>query len=103
MGLSKFNAPTLPDPPAAYDPQYIRQLLRTLEIYHNQLDSKTPNFAESYTADAFFGLFVARNVTTAEKILVPIAPETIGMILFDTDLQKLCVLTATGWQTITSV
>lgn len=55
MALTKFRAAPLPNPPAEYDPQYIRQFLRVLETYFSQLDSKTPNFAESYTADNFFG------------------------------------------------
>jgi hypothetical protein len=55
MALTKFRASPLPNPPAEYDPQYIRQLIRVLETYHSQIDSKTPNFAESYTADDFFG------------------------------------------------
>jgi hypothetical protein len=55
MALTKFRASPLPNPPSEYDPQYIRQVIRVLETYFSQLDSKTPNFAESYTADDFFG------------------------------------------------
>lgn len=33
----------------------MRQFMRVLEIYFSQLDSNTPNFAESYTADYFYG------------------------------------------------
>jgi hypothetical protein len=58
MALSKFKAPTLPAPPAQWDAQYARQLLRALEIYFSQLDSATPNYAESYTADHFYGGFL---------------------------------------------
>ena len=99
MALAKFNAPTLPNPPAVYDAQYVRQLIRTLEIYHNQLDSSTPNYAESYTADFFFGVFVARNFTTAEKLALPLVK---GAVIFDTTLGKLCVCNGLAWQTITS-
>lgn len=35
----KFRFSPLPNPPTAYDPQYIRQLIRVLELYFNQLDS----------------------------------------------------------------
>lgn len=42
----------------------------------------------------------AQNVTTAQKNALA---ATTGRIVFDTTLQKLCVYTATGWQTITSV
>lgn len=55
MALSNFRAAPLPNPPSQYDPQYIRQLIRVLELYHSQLDSNTPNYAQSYTADDFFG------------------------------------------------
>ncbi len=55
MALKKFKATPLPNPPAQYDPQYIRQFIRVLENYFSRLDSNTPNYAESYTADYFFG------------------------------------------------
>ena len=45
--------------------------------------------------------FVAQNVTTIQKNAITGASE--GLIVFDTDLQKLCVNTSTGWQTLTSV
>lgn len=55
MALTRFRAAPLPNPPVDYDPQYVRQLIRVLETYFSQLDSKTPNYAESYTADFFYG------------------------------------------------
>lgn len=55
MALEKFKAPPLPNAPAQYDPQYIRQLIRVLEIYFSQLDSLTPNQSQSYRADNFYG------------------------------------------------
>lgn len=42
----------------------------------------------------------AQNYTTAEKNALSAST---GRIVFDTTLQKLCVYTGTGWQTITSV
>ena len=42
----------------------------------------------------------AQNVTTAQKNALSAGP---GRIVFDTTLGKLCVYTATGWQTLTSV
>jgi len=53
MALTKFRAAPLPNAPAEYDAQHIRQVIRVLETYFSQLDSKTPNYAESYTADQF--------------------------------------------------
>ena len=55
MALDRFRAPPLPNPPGQYDSQYIRQFIRTLELYFSQLDSNTPNHAEKYTADFFYG------------------------------------------------
>jgi hypothetical protein len=54
MALEKFNAPQLPAPPREYDPTYFQQLLRAIEIYFGQLDSPTPNNAESYRAKLLF-------------------------------------------------
>lgn len=53
MALDKFKAAPLPNAPAQYDPQYIRQVIRVIENYFSQLDSRTPNNAEKYTADTF--------------------------------------------------
>ena len=55
MALDKFRASPLPNAPPEYDAQYIRQLIRVLEIYFGQLDSRTPNNSEQYTADRFIG------------------------------------------------
>ena len=64
MALDKFKAAPLPNPPAQYDPQYIRQVIRVLEVYFNQLDSSTPNHAQKYTADEFVGgIFSGTDVT----------------------------------------
>jgi len=101
MALDRFNAPPLPNPPREYDAQYIRQVLRVIEIYFSQLDSRTPNNAQQYTADKFVGgIFATKNVTTAEKnALTPSA----GWVVFDTTLGKLCVYSGSAWQTVTSV
>jgi len=55
MALEKFKSAPLPNPPSQYDPQYLRQLIRVIEIYFSQLDSLSPNQAQSYRADAFYG------------------------------------------------
>jgi hypothetical protein len=55
MALTKFRASPLPNAPAQYDPQHIRQMIRVIETYFSQLDSNTPNYAQSYTADFFYG------------------------------------------------
>jgi hypothetical protein len=55
MALDRFRAAPLPNPPPQYDPQYLRQVIRVLETYFSQLDSRTPNNAQKYTADEFVG------------------------------------------------
>ena len=101
MALDRFKAAPIPNPPAQYDAQYLRQVIRVIENYFSQLDSRAANNAQQYTADLFVGgIFAAKNVTTSEKnALTPSA----GWVVFDTTLGKLCVYTASGWQTVTSV
>lgn len=55
MALDKFRASPLPNPPSQWDPQYMRQVIRVIETYFSQLDSRTPNNAQQYTADFFYG------------------------------------------------
>lgn len=55
MALTNFRASPIPNPPVQWDPQYMRQVIRVLEIYFNQLDSNAPNYAQTYTADYFYG------------------------------------------------
>jgi hypothetical protein len=100
MALDKFRAAPIPNPPSEYDAQYMRQVIRVIETYFSQLDSRTPNNAQQYTADTFNGIFAAKNVTTTEKnALTPSA----GWVVFDTTLGKLCVYSGSAWQTVTSV
>lgn len=100
MALTRFKASPLPNPPPQYDPQYLRQVIRVLETYFSQLDSNTPNYAQSYTADTFNGIAATKQVTTAEKnALTPSA----GWVVFDTTLDKLCVYSGSAWETVTSV
>tara|TARA_R110000868_G_scaffold315944_1_gene576789 strand:- start:306 stop:974 length:669 start_codon:yes stop_codon:yes gene_type:complete len=55
MALVKFKVAPLPNAPPEWDQQYMRQVIRVLETYFSQLDSNTPNYAQSYTADYFYG------------------------------------------------
>lgn len=48
MALEKFKANPLPIPKAAYDQQYMLQLIRVIELYFRQLDSQTPISAEYF-------------------------------------------------------
>jgi hypothetical protein len=64
MALEKFQAPALPVPPVEYDQRYHTDLIRILRLYFNQLDSLTPNQANSYRADNFYGgNFTGSNIT----------------------------------------
>jgi hypothetical protein len=100
MALDRFKAAPIPNAPSDYDAQYMRQVIRVIETYFSQLDSRTPNNAEKYTADTFNGIAATRNVTTTEKnALAPSA----GWVVFDTTLGKLCVYNGSAWQTVTSV
>jgi len=45
-------------------------------------------------------LIVPRMTTVAKNAVIP---PSAGMVVFDTDLQKLCVYSGTAWETITSV
>jgi hypothetical protein len=101
MALERFRAPPLPNPPQDYDPTYVRQLIRVLELYFTQLDSFTPNQAQSYRADDFFGGVInCKRVTTTQKNALTVGA---GALVFDTTLGKLCVYTGSAWQTVTSV
>jgi hypothetical protein len=53
MGMVQFRAPALPLFGDTYNPRQADELLRALRIYFNQLDSLTPNQAQSYAAEAF--------------------------------------------------
>lgn len=55
MALDNFRVAPLPNPPAQYDAQYLRQFIRVLETYFSQLDSRAPCNAEQYSADRFVG------------------------------------------------
>jgi hypothetical protein len=64
MAMQRFRFGNLPIPPSEYSPEHMRQAFRILELYFNQLDSLTPNQAESYRADYFYGgNFTGSNVT----------------------------------------
>ena len=55
MAMEKFRAPPLPVPTKVYDQQYMTQVIRILGLYFSQLDSQTPNQANSYRALQFIG------------------------------------------------
>lgn len=55
MALIGFKAPALPLPSREYDRRQQDLLVNALRLYFNLLDSLTPQQANSYTADNFYG------------------------------------------------
>ena len=68
MALEKFRAPAIPLPPNEYNRQQFDEIFRALRIYFNNLDSLTPNQADSYRADNFFGGDLSVDDATAKFI-----------------------------------
>ena len=68
MALEKFKATPLPVPPPGKDQQYFTQLIRIIGLYFSQLDSLTPNQAQSYRADDFFGGDFSGDSVTASTV-----------------------------------
>ena len=55
MALVGFRAPALPLPTNNYSPQQQAELIRSLRLYFNLIDSLTPQQAQAYTAGSFTG------------------------------------------------
>lgn len=55
MALVGFRAPALPLPSGEYDLRQQSELVRALRLYFNLIDSLTPQQAQSYRAENFFG------------------------------------------------
>jgi len=79
MALVNFKHSPLPSPPQGYDAQYVRQLVRVIEIFFSQLDSQTPNQAQSYAANYFYSL------NSSTVALLPAATTYKGARTFITD------------------
>jgi hypothetical protein len=68
MAMEKFRAPPLPVPPKVYDQLYMTQIVRVLGLYFSQLDSQTPNQANSYRALQFIGGDFTGGDITADNV-----------------------------------
>ncbi len=68
MALVGFRAPALPLPPQDYNRQQFDELVRALRVYFNLLDSLTPQQAQSYRADNFFGGAFSGDLISAADI-----------------------------------
>ena len=82
MALVGFKHSPLPNPPQEYDAQYVRQLVRVIELYFNQLDSQTPNQAQSYAANYFYNIGYS---TVAKLPTITAAADYKGARTFVTD------------------
>ena len=49
MALQLFAPPVLPLAPTAYDPEYLNQLIRALNVYLKQIGSTTPIVVDEIT------------------------------------------------------
>lgn len=99
MALEKFKSAPLPNPPAAYDPQYLRQLIRVIELYFSQLDSLSPNQAQSYRADAFYGgTFDGTDITGTNVTATNVtATNVTATNVTTTNLESNDLISATGY------
>jgi hypothetical protein len=68
MAMERFRAPPLPVPPKVYDQLYMTQVIRVLGLYFSQLDSQTPNQANSYRALQFIGGNFTGESVTADDV-----------------------------------
>lgn len=76
MALDKFRASPLPNPPTQWDPQYMRQVIRVLELYFSQLDSNAANHASKYTADEFVGgSFTGTEINATDVTTITLSAE----------------------------
>lgn len=67
-----------------------------VEIVQSGVSSRTTTQGIANLAQ----ITTAPNYTTSQKNALSVTP---GAVVFDSTLQKLCVYTVSGWQTITSV
>lgn len=80
----------LPSPPRVYDTQWANQYTRVLEQENQQLWNAVQLLQQS----------ILPLYTTTEKGLLT---NRQGQLIFDTTLNKACINTGSGWETITSV
>ena len=85
-----MSVPRFPSPPAEYERawgnQYTRLLEQTLQQMMNDIQLLQQNRAPNYS--------------TADRLLISVG---VGTVVFDTDIDKLFVMTSGGWEQITSV
>jgi hypothetical protein len=66
------------------------------------LNTATPQASAILQADSTTQGFLPPRLTTAQKVTLAATAAT-GLMIYDTNLNKLCVYTGAGWETITSI
>jgi hypothetical protein len=66
------------------------------------INTATPNASAALQADSTTQGFLPPRMTTAQKVTLA-ATAAAGLMIYDTNLNKLCVYTGAGWETITSI
>jgi hypothetical protein len=66
------------------------------------INTATPSASAALQADSTTQGFLPPRMTTAQKVTLAATAAT-GLMIYDTNLNKLCVYTGAGWETITSV
>ena len=97
MALEKFRASPLPNPTTEYDPQYIRQLIRSIELYFSLLDSQAANQANSYRAHNFYGgTFEGTDISATSLSATSARVGTLAFNYGDADALRVLALIAGG-------
>jgi hypothetical protein len=78
------------------------QLALSLRGKTLSVGTNTPSASAVLQADSTTQGFLPPRMTTAQKVTLA-ATAVAGLIIYDTNLNKLCVYTGAGWETITSV
>ena len=60
------------------------------------------NFAATFNNLSVAGYIQFPSYTTIQKNALSVSATSAGIVIFDTDLGKLCVYTGSAWKTITS-
>jgi hypothetical protein len=76
-------------------------LMSVLDNGNVGIGTNAPNASAVLQADSTTKGFLPPRMTTAEKNAI--ATPAAGLMVYDTTLNKLCVRTATAWETITSI
>jgi hypothetical protein len=66
------------------------------------INTATPQASACLQADSTTQGFLPPRMTTAQKVTLA-ATAVAGLMIYDTNLNKLCVYTGAGWETITSI